>query len=216
MTYAFTENFMLPLSHDEVVYGKHSILGRMPGDDWQRFANLRLLYSYMFTHPGTNLLFQGAEFGQSEEWNFQQSLDWHLLQYAPHKGVQALIKDLNALYRNEPALHQKQFTGEGFEWIDYNDSENSVLLYIRKGNDKEDRLIIACNMTPVPRDKYKIGVPRQGKLKEIFNSDLKKYFGTGKYKNTIQTVKAEPWQYRDYSVEVNIPPLGMVALKYSK
>ena len=216
MTYAFTENFMLPLSHDEVVYGKHSILGRMPGDEWQRFANLRLLYSYMFTHPGTNLLFQGAEFGQSEEWNFQQSLDWHLLQYAPHKGVQALIKDLNALYRNEPALHQKQFTGEGFEWIDYNDSENSVLLYIRKGNDKEDHLIIACNMTPVPRDKYKIGVPRQGKLKEIFNSDLKKYFGTGKYKNTIQTVKAEPWQYRDYSVEVNIPPLGMVALKYSK
>lgn len=216
MTYAFTENFMLPLSHDEVVYGKHSILGRMPGDEWQRFANLRLLYSYMFTHPGTNLLFQGAEFGQSEEWNFQQSLDWHLLQYAPHKGVQALIKDLNALYRNEPALHQKQFTGEGFEWIDYNDSENSVLLYIRKGHDKEDHLIIACNMTPVPRDKYKIGVPRQGKLKEIFNSDLKKYFGTGKYKNTIQTVKAEPWQYRDYSVEVNIPPLGMVALKYSK
>ncbi|WP_431107639.1 1,4-alpha-glucan branching protein GlgB [Winogradskyella poriferorum] len=216
MTYAFTENFMLPLSHDEVVYGKHSILGRMPGDEWQRFANLRLLYSYMFTHPGTNLLFQGAEFGQSEEWNFQQSLDWHLLQYAPHKGVQALIKDLNALYRNEPALHQKQFTGEGFEWIDYNDSENSVLLYIRKGNDKEDHLIIACNMTPVPRDKYKIGVPRQGKLKEIFNSDLKKYFGTGKYKNTIQTVKAEPWQYRDYSIEVNIPPLGMVALKYSK
>jgi 1,4-alpha-glucan branching enzyme len=214
MTYAFTENFMLPLSHDEVVYGKHSILGRMPGDEWQRFANLRLLYSYMFTHPGTNLLFQGAEFGQSEEWNFQQSLDWHLLQYAPHKGVQALIKDLNALYRNEPALHQKQFTGEGFEWIDYNDSENSVLLYIRKGNDKEDHLIIACNMTPVPRDKYKIGVPRQGKLKEIFNSDLKKYFGTGKYKNTIQTVKAEPWQFRDNSVTVKIPPLGMVVFKY--
>ncbi len=214
MTYAFTENFMLPLSHDEVVYGKHSILGRMPGDEWQRFANLRLLYSYMFTHPGTNLLFQGAEFGQSEEWNFQQSLDWHLLQYAPHKGVQTLIKDLNALYRKEPALHQKQFTGEGFEWIDYNDSENSVLLYIRKGNDKEDHLIIACNMTPVPRDKYKIGVPRQGKLKEIFNSDLKKYFGTGKYKNKIQTVKAEPWQFRDNSVTVKIPPLGMVVFKY--
>lgn len=216
MTYAFTENFMLPLSHDEVVYGKRSILGRMPGDEWQRFANLRLLYSYMFTHPGTNLLFQGAEFGQSEEWNFQQSLDWHLLQYAPHKGVQTLIKDLNALYRKEPALHQKQFTGEGFEWIDYNDSENSVLLYIRKGNNTKDDIIVACNMTPVPRENYKIGVPRKGKLKEIFNSDLKKYFGSGEYKNKMQTVKSKPWQYRDYSVEVNIPPLGMLAFKYSK
>ncbi|WP_426430247.1 1,4-alpha-glucan branching protein GlgB [Winogradskyella sp. HB-48] len=216
MTYAFTENFMLPLSHDEVVYGKHSILGRMPGDEWQRFANLRLLYSYMFTHPGTNLLFQGAEFGQSGEWNFQQSLDWHLLQYDPHKGVQTLIKDLNKFYSSEPALYQKQFSGEGFEWIDYNDSQNSVLLYIRKGNDTDDDLIVACNMTPIPKGNYKMGVPRKGKLKEIFNSDLKKYFGTGMYKNKTQTVKTEPWQYRDYSVEINIPPLGMVAFKYSK
>lgn len=205
MTYAFTENFMLPLSHDEVVYGKHSILGRMPGDEWQRFANLRLLYCYMFTHPGTNLLFQGAEFGQSEEWNFQQSLDWHLLQYEPHKGVQALIKDLNTLYKNEPALYEKQFSGDGFEWIDYNDSENSVLVYIRKGNDETNDLVIACNMTPVPRENYKMGVPRKGKLKEIFNSDLKKYFGSGEYKNKIQSTKANPWQFRDNSVEIDIP-----------
>ncbi|WP_430468346.1 1,4-alpha-glucan branching protein GlgB [Winogradskyella ouciana] len=216
MTYAFTENFMLPLSHDEVVYGKHSILGRMPGDEWQRFANLRLLYCYMFTHPGTNLLFQGAEFGQSEEWNFQQSLDWHLLQYEPHKGVQALIKDLNTLYKNEPALYEKQFSGDGFEWIDYNDSENSVLVYIRKGNDETNDLVIACNMTPVPRENYKMGVPRKGKLKEIFNSDLKKYFGSGEYKNKIQSTKANPWQFRDNSVEIDIPPLGAVVLKYSK
>ncbi|WP_412560701.1 1,4-alpha-glucan branching protein GlgB [Winogradskyella sp. MIT101101] len=216
MTYAFTENFMLPLSHDEVVYGKHSILGRMPGDEWQRFANLRLLYSYMFTHPGTNLLFQGSEFGQSEEWNFQQSLDWHLLQYEPHKGVQALIKDLNTLYKNEPALYEKQFSGDGFEWIDYNDSENSVLVYIRKGNDETNDLVIACNMTPVPRENYKMGVPRKGKLKEIFNSDLKKYFGSGEYKNKIQSTKANPWQFRDNSVEIDIPPLGAVVLKYSK
>ncbi|MBO6880986.1 1,4-alpha-glucan branching protein GlgB [Winogradskyella sp.] len=216
MTYAFTENFMLPLSHDEVVYGKHSILGRMPGDEWQRFANLRLLYSYMFTHPGTNLLFQGSEFGQSEEWNFQQSLDWHLLQYEPHKGVQALIKDLNTLYKNEPALYEKQFSGDGFEWIDYNDSENSVLVYIRKGNDETNDLIIACNMTPVPRENYKMGVPRKGKLKEIFNSDLKKYFGSGEYKNKIQFTNANPWQFRDNSVEIDIPPLGAVVLKYSK
>lgn len=214
MTYAFTENFMLPLSHDEVVYGKHSILGRMPGDEWQRFANLRLLYSYMFTHPGTNLLFQGAEFGQNEEWNFQQSLDWHLLQYEPHKGVQTLIKDLNKLYKSEPALFEKQFTGEGFEWIDYNDSENSVLVYIRKGNDEENDLVIACNMTPVPRENYKMGVPRKGKLKEVFNSDLKKYFGSGAYKNKMQATKDNPWQFRDNSIEIDIPPLGMVVFKY--
>ena len=216
MTYAFTENFMLPLSHDEVVYGKRSILGRMPGDEWQRFANLRLLYSYMFTHPGTNLLFQGAEFGQSEEWNFQQSLDWHLLQYAPHNGVQALIKDLNILYKNEPALYEKQFSGEGFEWIDYNDSENSVLVYIRKGNDESNDLVIACNMTPVPRENYKMGVPRKGKLKEIFNSNLKKYFGSGEYKNKVQSTKPESWQFRDNSINVNIPPLGAVVLKYTR
>jgi len=216
MTYAFTENFMLPLSHDEVVYGKRSILGRMPGDEWQKFANLRLLYSYMFTHPGTNLLFQGAEFGQSEEWNFQQSLDWHSLQYAPHNGVQALIKDLNILYKNEPALYEKQFSGEGFEWIDYNDSENSVLVYIRKGNDESNDLVIACNMTPVPRENYKMGVPRKGKLKEIFNSNLKKYFGSGEYKNKVQSTKPESWQFRDNSIDVNIPPLGAVVLKYTR
>ena len=216
MTYAFTENFMLPLSHDEVVYGKRSILGRMPGDEWQRFANLRLLYSYMFTHPGTNLLFQGAEFGQGEEWNFQQSLDWHLLQYAPHKGVQSLIKDLNILYKNEPALYEKQFSGEGFEWIDYNDSENSVLVYIRKGKDELNDLVIACNMTPVPRENYKMGVPRKGKLKEMFNSNLKKYFGSGEYKNKVQSTKPESWQFRDNSINVNIPPLGAVVLKYTR
>jgi len=175
-----------------------------------------LLYSYMFTHPGTNLLFQGAEFGQSEEWNFQQSLDWHLLQYAPHNGVQALIKDLNILYKNEPALYEKQFSGEGFEWIDYNDSENSVLVYIRKGNDESNDLVIACNMTPVPRENYKMGVPRKGKLKEIFNSNLKKYFGSGEYKNKVQSTKPESWQFRDNSIDVNIPPLGAVVLKYTR
>jgi 1,4-alpha-glucan branching enzyme len=170
----------------------------------------------MFTHPGTKLLFQGCEFGQSEEWNFQQSLDWHLLQYEPHKGVQTLIKDLNIFYKKEPALFEKQFSGEGFEWIDYNDAENSVLVYIRKGNDPKDDLIIACNMTPVPRENYRMGIPRKGKLKEVFNSDLKKYFGSGNYKNKMKTSEAEPWQFRDNSVEINIPPLGMVVFKYAK
>ncbi|WP_179377102.1 1,4-alpha-glucan branching protein GlgB [Winogradskyella wichelsiae] len=216
MTYAFTENFMLPLSHDEVVYGKKSILGRMPGDEWQRFGNLRLLYSYMFTHPGTNLLFQGAEFGQSNEWDFQNSLDWHLLEFSPHQGVQQLIKDLNTLYKKQPALYEKQFSIDGFEWIDYGDSKNSVFTYIRKGNNKEEDLIIACNMTPSPKENYKLGVPRKGKLKEVFNSDQKKYFGTGQYKNKLKITKSIPWNYRDQSVEIIIPPLGMVVFKYSK
>ncbi len=214
MTYAFTENFMLPLSHDEVVYGKKSILNRMPGDEWQKFANLRLLYGYMFTHPGTKLLFQGAEFGQSEEWNFQTSLDWHLLQYKPHKGVQKLIKDLNTLYKTEPALHEKQFEQEGFEWIDYNDAENSVLVYIRKGKKPKDNLIIACNMTPVPREGYRIGLPKKGKLKEVFNSNDKEYFGTGDFKNKTLTSEAEKWQNRKNSVAISIPPLTMLAFKY--
>ncbi|MBO6607285.1 1,4-alpha-glucan branching protein GlgB [Psychroserpens sp.] len=214
MTYAFTENFMLPLSHDEVVYGKRSILGRMPGDEWQRFANLRLLYSYMFTHPGTNLLFQGAEFGQSEEWNFQQSLDWHLLEYKPHQGVQNLLKDLNTLYQEEPALHEKQFSAEGFEWIDYNDAENSVLVYIRKGEKRKDDLIVACNMTPIPRENYRIGLPKKGKLKEVFNSDAVSYFGSGDFKNKQRTSEKVAWQFRDDSVEITIPPLGMAAFKY--
>jgi 1,4-alpha-glucan branching enzyme len=188
----------------------------MPGDEWQRFANLRLLYSYMFTHPGTNLLFQGAEFGQSEEWNFQQSLDWHLLQYEPHKGVQSLVKDLNTLYKKEPALFERQFSAEGFEWIDYNDSKNSVLVYIRKGNEEANDLIVALNMTPVPRESYKMGVPRKGRLKEIFNSDLKKYFGSGVYKNKMQSAKEEALQFRDHSVTIDIPPLAMLVFKYSK
>ncbi|MFD1015323.1 1,4-alpha-glucan branching protein GlgB [Winogradskyella rapida] len=216
MTYAFTENFMLPLSHDEVVYGKRSILGRMPGDEWQRFANLRVLYCYMFTHPGTNLLFQGAEFGQSEEWDFQNSLQWFLLDYSPHQGVQQLIKDLNTLYKNEPALYEKQFSMEGFEWIDYGDSENAVFTYMRKGHHDKDTIIVACNMTPVPREGYQIGLPKKGRLKEIFNSDLKPYFGSGQYKNKAKATKAEPWNFRDHSIKIDIPPLGMVAFKYSK
>ncbi len=215
MTYAFTENFMLPLSHDEVVYGKKSMLNKMPGDEWQKFANLRLLYSYMFTHPGTKLLFQGAEFGQSAEWNFEKSLDWHLLQYKPHKGVQKLIKDLNKLYKTEAALHENQFNQDGFEWIDYNDAKNSVLVYIRKGKKPKENLIIACNMTPIPREKYRIGLPKKGKLKQIFNSDDKAYYGTGNYNNKSITTKAKECQFRKHSAEITIPPLGMVVLKYS-
>lgn len=216
LAYAFTENFMLPLSHDEVVYGKKSILGKMPGDEWQRFANLRLLYSYMFTHPGTKLLFQGAEFGQSSEWNFDKSLDWHLTQYDPHKGVQETIKGLNNLYRKEPAMHQKQFSADGFEWIDYGDATNSVLVFMRKGNKASDDLIVACNMTPIPRENYRIGLPKTGKLKEIFNSDLKKYYGSGGYKNSNRSVEKVTHHFRPLSTQITIPPLGMVVFKYVK
>ena len=188
----------------------------MPGDEWQKFANLRLLYSYMFTHPGTKLLFQGCEFGQSAEWNFQESLDWHLIKYDVHKGIQETIKSLNKLYKEEPALHEQQFSVDGFEWIEHNDAKNSTLVFIRKGNKAANNLIIACNMTPVPRDSYRIGLPKLGKLKEVYNSDLKKFSGSGNYKNSNITAQKKEWNFRKYSTEINIPPLGMVILKYSK
>ncbi|SHI44166.1 1,4-alpha-glucan branching enzyme [Arenibacter nanhaiticus] len=208
-TYAFSENFMLPFSHDEVVYGKKSLLYRMPGDEWQQFANLRLLFGYMYTHPGTNLIFMGGEFGQTAEWNFQKSLDWHLLQYEYHSGIQQLVKDLNKLYQSYPALYEKQFSQEGFQWIDYGDHENSVLTYIRKGHDPEKEIIVACNFTPVPRKKYRMGVTKSGSLKEIFNTDDKKYGGSG-MKNKTLKVSNVSWHGLDNSVEITIPPLGMV------
>ncbi len=212
MTYAFTENFMLPFSHDEVVYGKQSLVYRMPGDEWQRFANLRLLFGYMFTHPGTKLMFMGGEFGQTGEWNFQQSLDWHLLEYEGHSGVQQFVKDLNHTYKNYPALYEKQFSREGFQWIDYSDHENSVLTYIRKGHDQKNDLIIACNFTPTLRENYRIGVPKNGKLKEILNSDDKKYGGSGYLNANIQS-STKAWHGHKKSVEITIPPLGIVILK---
>lgn len=211
MTYAFTENFMLPFSHDEVVYGKQSLLYKMPGDEWQRFANLRLMFSYMFTHPGAKLIFMGGEFGQSSEWNFQQSLDWHFTQYDYHKGIQELIKDLNTVYKTYPALYEKQFSQEGFQWIDYGDHENSVLTYIRKGHDAKNDLIVACNFTPVIRENYRIGIPKAGRLKEIFNSDDEKYGGSGQ-KNTAIKTSRTPWHGQKKSVELTIPPLGVIIL----
>ena len=212
MTYAFTENFMLPFSHDEVVYGKQSLLYRMPGDEWQRFANLRLLFGYMFTHPGTKLMFMGAEFGQSSEWNFEQSLDWHLTAYDFHSGIQELVKDLNAVYKSYPALYEKQFSSEGFQWIDYGDHENSVLTYIRKGHEKKNDLVVACNFTPVPREDYRIGVQKATKYKEIFNSDDKKYGGSDMINTAIKTTKT-PWHSQKNSVVLTIPPLSVIILQ---
>ena len=213
MTYAFSENFMLPLSHDEVVYGKHSIAGRMPGDEWQKYANLRLLYGYMFTHPGTKLLFMGSEFGQSAEWNFEASLDWHLLQYPFHQGIKAVITALNTLYKSEPALYEKQFSPEGFEWINYSDHDNAVMTYIRKGNDAKNDLIVICNFTPVVRENYRIGIPRKGELVEIFNSDAKLFGGSGVQQNGKLKVEATPYDGRDYSIALTLPPLAISVFK---
>ena len=215
MTYAFSENFMLPLSHDEVVYGKKSIAGRMPGDEWQKFANLRLLYGYMFTHPGTKLLFMGAEFGQSAEWNFQSSLDWHLLQYGYHEGVRKLITDLNALYKTQPALFEKQFSPEGFEWINYSDHQNAVMSYIRKGNNSKEDLVVVCNFTQVVRENYRIGLPRKGKLTEIFNSDATIYGGSGVTNVNKPAIESSPYDGRDYSAELLLPPLSVTVFRIS-
>ena len=215
MTYAFSENFMLPLSHDEVVYGKCSIAGRMPGDEWQKFANLRLLYGYMFTHPGTKLLFMGAEFGQSREWNFEQSLDWHLLEYPFHEGVRKLISGLNNLYKKQPALHEKQFSPEGFEWINYSDHHNAVIAYIRKGNDPNEDVIVVCNFTPVVRQNYRIGMPRKGKLVEVFNSDAEIFGGSGVTNSTKLAIENSPYDGRDYSIELNLAPLAVMVFRIS-
>jgi 1,4-alpha-glucan branching enzyme len=215
MTYAFSENFMLPLSHDEVVYGKCSIAGRMPGDEWQKFANLRLLYGYMFTHPGTKLLFMGAEFGQSGEWNFEQSLDWHLLQYPFHEGVRKLIAGLNDLYKSQPALHEKQFSPEGFEWINYSDHHNAVMTYIRKGNNPKEDVIVVCNFTPVVRKNYRIGLLKKGKLVEIFNSDAEVFGGSGITNSAKLTIENSPYDGRDYSIELDLAPLAVMVFRIS-
>jgi len=209
MTYAFTENFILPFSHDEVVYGKKSIANKMPGDEWQKFANLRLLYGYMFTHPGTKLLFMGSEFGQSDEWNFEKSLDWHLLQYDYHSGIKKVITDLNNLYKTRPALYEKQFTGEGFEWINYSDHQNAVLSYIRKGNNPDENLMVVCNFTQVVRENYRIGIPQKGKLQEIFNSDAAIYGGSGLGNGGTLKIEELAYDGRDFSVELLLPPLSV-------
>jgi 1,4-alpha-glucan branching enzyme len=211
--YAFTENFMLPFSHDEVVYGKHSLVGKMPGDEWQKFANLRLVFAYMFTHPGTNLLFMGGEFGQTAEWNFEKSLDWWLLEHAPHKGVQTLVKSLNHLYKTEAALYDKQFSHEGFEWLDTTDRENSIVVYARKGNVAKDQLIVILNMTPIPRPDYRIGVPMQGIWQEILNTDDTNFWGSGKVNKSAIMADEIAWHGKAYSIALTIPPLGAVVLK---
>ncbi|MDD4914212.1 MAG: 1,4-alpha-glucan branching protein GlgB [Methylococcales bacterium] len=210
MLYAFSENFVLPFSHDEVVHGKCSMLNKMPGDEWQRFANLRLLYTLMFTYPGKKLLFMGCEFGQGAEWNVNGVLDWYVLDYAHHKGVQTLVKDLNELYTSHPALYYHDFDYHGFEWIDCHDVQQSIISYRRKSDDED--LIVILNFTPVPRKGYRIGVPKPGVYYEIFNSDSHFYDG-GNMGNGVVSSQPQPWMNHDQSILVTLPPLAGIILK---
>ena len=211
LLYSFSENFVLPFSHDEVVHGKRSLLYRMPGDEWQRFANLRLLLTYMWTYPGKKLLFMGCEFGQGNEWNFEQSLEWYLLQFEGHKGVQSLVRDLNHLYTNLPALHQYDFDWQGFEWVDCHDSAQSVLSYLRKSD--QDLVLNIFNFTPVPREGYRIGVPEAGCYTEQLNSDSS-YYGGSNIGNSHELWTEEvPWMGHPHSLQLTLPPLAGVVLK---
>jgi 1,4-alpha-glucan branching enzyme len=213
MIYAFTENFVLPLSHDEVVHGKGSLLNKMPGDMWQKFANLRLMFGYMWAMPGKKLLFMGGEVGQWSEWYHEDGIDWNLLDFDFHKGLQKLVRDLNALYRSTPELHSLDFEGEGFEWINCNDGDNSVYSFLRKAKDGKGYIAVICNFTPVPRYKYEIGVPIPGHWSEILNTDAEDYWGSGV--GNLGGVKTSPVELhsRPYTLAITLPPLGVVYLQ---
>ncbi|MCZ6514449.1 MAG: 1,4-alpha-glucan branching protein GlgB [Acidobacteria bacterium] len=212
MIYAFNENFTLPLSHDEVVHGKGSLLSKMPGDDWQKFANLRLLLAYMYALPGKKLLFMGGEFGQRKEWNHEDSLEWNLLSFAPHQGIHRLVQTLNRLYRREAALYQSDFNYEGFEWVASRDADQSAVSFLRKST--QETILVACNFTPVPRSGYRVGVPALGRWREILNSDARDYEGSG-WGNLGGTDAAKtPSHGRPYSLTLTLPPLAAVFLKH--
>ncbi len=213
MLYAFQENFVLPLSHDEVVHGKSSLLYKMPGDDWQKYANLRLLLGYMYSQPGKKLLFMGGEFAQWSEWYHEVSLDWHLVQYQPHLRMQRWVGDLNRLYRQEPALYEQDFSPAGFEWIDCNDVDHSVISFLRQGRNPEDLILVVANFTPVVHLNYRVGVPKSGFWKEILNSDATDYWGSGQ--GNLGGVEASPLPFhgRFYSLNLTLPPLGILFFK---
>jgi 1,4-alpha-glucan branching enzyme len=213
MLYAFTENFVLPLSHDEVVYEKGSLLAKMPGDSWQKFANLRLLFGCMYTQPGKKLLFMGGEFAQWAEWNHDASLDWHLLEELPHRELQRWVRDLNTCYRAEAALHQLDCDSSGFEWIDCNDSQQSVICFLRKGKSPGSVILVAFNFTPLARHNYQVGVDLGGEWNEILNSDAPIYGGSGQ--GNLGKATAEPvhWHGRSHLLSLTLPPLAMVAFR---
>jgi 1,4-alpha-glucan branching enzyme len=209
LLYAFSENFILPLSHDEVVHGKGSLIGKMPGDRWQKFANLRAYFAFMWTHPGKKLLFMGGEFAQEREWNHDQSLDWHLLVDGFHKGVQDLVRDLNTLYRGTKALHEKDCDPDGFEWIDAADAASSVFAFVRYAEDRSP-VVVVCNFTPVVRSGYRIGFPQPGRWREVLNTDAANYGGTNVGNGGSVVTDPHPWHGRPHSAELTLPPLGVV------
>jgi 1,4-alpha-glucan branching enzyme len=213
LMYAFSENFVLPISHDEVVHLKHSMADKMPGDFWQRFANLRLYYGFMWTHPGKKLLFMGQDFAQWHEWNEDRSLDWHLTGFEPHRKMLRWVADLNAIYRREPALSEQDYDWTGFEWIDANDWEHSAVSYVRKAKNPQDHLIVVANFTPVVREGYRVGVPELCTYKELLNSDSEHYFGSNVGNGRGLPAQAQQWQSQPNSIELTLPPLGLIVLK---
>ncbi|MGB0909011.1 MAG: 1,4-alpha-glucan branching protein GlgB [Nitrospirales bacterium] len=213
LMYAFTENFVLVLSHDEVVHGKKALLDKMPGDDWQRMANLRALYGHMYGHPGKKMLFMGGEIGQWWEWNHDESLQWHLLDHAPHQGLKRYVADLNHLYQSEPALYEVDFDWQGFQWIDLHDSDNSTLTYIRYARDHSNFVVCACNFTPVPRESYRMGVPSEGVYQELINSDAEIYGGSNIGNAGAVQAEQMPYHNQPFSVLVTLPPLAVVFFK---
>jgi 1,4-alpha-glucan branching enzyme len=216
LIYAFTENFVLPISHDEVVHGKGSLLNKMPGDTWQKFANLRAYLGFMFGHPGKKLLFMGCEFAQDREWNHDQSLDWHLLGDSLHQGTQRLVRDLNRLYRETPALYTQDFVPAGFEWIDSHDVQHSVLSFIRRGSDDRSMMVVVCNFTPTVHTGYRLGVPQPGCYRERLNTDSAYYGGSNVGTPFgVADAQATPWHGKSHSILLTLPPLATVMLQWS-
>jgi 1,4-alpha-glucan branching enzyme len=215
LLYAWTENFILPLSHDEVVHGKGSLKAKMPGDDWQRFANLRLLYAFMWAYPGKKLLFMGGEFGQSSEWSHESSLEWHLLDQGPyHRGLLSLVRDLNRLYREERPLHQLDHDPAGFLWMDCRDRDQSVIAFVRFALEPGQMLLCACNFTPVPRREYRVGVPRAGRWAEVLNTDSAHYGGSNLGNGGELRSEPVPWHGQPHSIRVTLPALAAVWLRF--
>jgi 1,4-alpha-glucan branching enzyme len=213
LLYAFTENFVLPVSHDEVVHGKRSLIGKMPGDEWQKFANVRAFLAFMYTHPGKKLLFMGSEIGQHEEWNHDSTVPWHVLTFDFHRKLQELSRELNRVYKANPALYEVDYHHSGFEWVDFHDSENSVISFVRRAEDPNDFLLVCCNFTPVVRQNYVISAPAPGFYAEILNTDSE-YFGGSNVGNGggVQS-KAAPNRDRRHSITITLPPLAVVVFR---
>jgi 1,4-alpha-glucan branching enzyme len=216
MWYHHSENYMLALSHDEIVHGKSNMIGKMPGDEWQKFANVRCLFTYMFAHPGKKTLFMSMEFGQWSEWNVWADLEWHLLQYEPHQKLKQFMSDLNQLYRSEAALYNHDFAQEGFQWIDCSDNRHSVVAFIRRSKDAEEFIVAVCNFTPQPHSHYRVGVPEMGFYTELFNSDAREYGGSNM--GNLGGKWTDEWSYHSqpYSLDLCLPPLGVLILKLDR